>query len=205
VKLIFLLVFLAACSSSTSKLTKQELSKSTRVIYGKIIDLNPDSLPSELQLTYVLSQQAKGELLSFADKFPNREPNSQFFWVTVPRDAKYFGINSIRFAIKDVEGVATVKDVKDHNPLFGVTLIEGTTPVYIGDIVIRSGLRKYGASLNAESFDLKEIAVKNNALPAKEFLTTNGFDPQELVVLPFNPGNGQQAAKAKPARTHSKL
>ena len=194
VSLIALLAFMAGCSSSTSKLTKQDATESTRIVYGKIIDLNPESIPSELQLTYTLSSVPQNNILAgFDNKFPKLEPKSNFFWISIPSNSEYFGVNSIRFKLTGVDGEAIIRNDKTHTPLFGTPLQKGTEPIYIGDITIRSGMRKYTAGLETEGFDLKEAYIKNNLAVAKEFLDKNGIDSNNLIITPFKLRTQQQA------------
>ena len=194
ISLLSLLIFLTACSSSTAKLTKHDATNTTRIVYGKIIDLNPQSIPSELQLTYTLTEVPKNNLLSGLDnKFPRLEPKSNYFWISVPNDTTYFGVSSIRFKLEGIDGEAIIRDDKNHKPLFGTKLEKGNAPVYIGDITIKSGTRKYSVGLESEGFDLKEAYIKNNAAFAREFLDKNGIDSNELIVNPFKLKNQQQA------------
>lgn len=180
-----------SCTSANMKLTKQEVTSYSRIVFGKIIDLNPDSKPSELQVTYVLSDKNKAAgMLTFGNKFPNLEPKGDFFWISIPQDITYFGITSIRFGLNGVDGTAIIRDDKTQQPLFGTHLTKGTEPVYIGEIVIRSGTRKYGASkIIAEGFDLKEINIKNNAQMAKDILNKNGIDSTKLITSPLKINN----------------
>ena len=197
VSIVALFVFLVGCSSSTSKLTKQEVSNTTRIVYGKIIDLNPDSIPEDLQLTYTLTDVPQNNVMAgFDNKFPRLEPKSSFFWVSIPSNAEYFGVNSIRFKLTGVDGEAIIRNDKTHTPLFGTKLLKGNEPIYIGDITIRSGMRKYSVGLETEGFDLKEAYIKNNLAVAKEFLNTNGIDSNNLIITPFKL-RGQQQANLK--------
>lgn len=194
VSLIAILIFLTGCASSTAKLTKHDSTTDNRIVYGKIVDLNPESDPAELQMTYVLEEAPKNGLLSFDNKFPRLEPKTNFFWVTVPKDTTYFGVSSIRFKLNGVEGTAVIRDDRTHKPLFGVKLDKGNAPVYIGDITIKSGMRKYSAGgIETEGFDLKEAYIKDNRAVAKEFLDKNGIDTNSLIVSPFKLKNQQQA------------
>ena len=196
-----MLVFVAGCSSSTAKLTKHEATTSNRIVYGKIIDLNPESIPSELQLTYTLSEVPQNNIIGeFDNKFPRLEPKSNFFWISIPNDTTYFGVSSIRFKLNGVDVEAVIRDDKNHKPLFGTHLQKGNAPVYIGDITIKSGTRKYSVGFESEGFDLKEAYIKNNAAVAKDFLDKNGIDSDELIINPFKLKN-QQQAKMKPTKT----
>lgn len=51
---------ISGCSSaSKAKITKADINNEDhRIIYGKIKDLNPDSIPAKLQMTYTLNDQA---------------------------------------------------------------------------------------------------------------------------------------------------
>lgn len=194
VSVLALLAFLTACSSSTAKLTKHDATTTTRIVYGKIIDLNPDSIPSDLQLTYTLSELPQNNIMAgFDNKFPRLEPKSNFFWIAIPSDSEYFGVNSIRFKLTGVDGEAIIRNDKSHTPLFGTKLQKGNSPIYIGDITIRTGMRKYSVGLETEGFDLKEAYIKNNLAVAKEFLNTNGIDSNNMVVTPFKLRTQQQA------------
>lgn len=201
---VALISILAGCASTTSKLTKHDATDSTRIIYGKIIDLNPESIPAELQMTYVTEEAPKNGILSFDNKFPRLEPKTNFWWVSVPKDAKYFGVSSIRFKLNGVEGTAIIRDDRTHKPLFGISLQPGNNPIYIGDITIRSGMRKYSAGLETEGFDLKEAYIKDNSKIAREFLDKNGIDSNELVVTPFKLKNTQEA-KVKTNRRNGRF
>jgi hypothetical protein len=192
--LIALLVFVVGCSSSTAKLTKHDATATNRIVYGKIIDLNPESIPSELQLTYTLNEVPQNTIVGgFDNKFPRLEPKSNFFWISIPNDATYFGVSSIRFKLNGVDGEAIIRDDKNHKPLFGTQLAKGNAPVYIGDITIKSGTRKYSVGFESEAFDLKEAYIKNNVADAKHFLDTNGIDSNQLIINPFKMKNNQQA------------
>lgn len=194
VSLVALFIFLAACTSATSKLTKKDATESTRIVYGKIIDLNPDSIPADLQLTYTLNESPKDNILAgFDNKFPKLEPKSNFFWIAIPSNTEYFGVNSIRFKLTGVDGEAIIRNDKTHAPLFGTKLQKGNSPIYIGDITIRSGMRKYTAGLETEGFDLKEAYIKNNLTVAKDFLDKNGIDSNDMVITPFKLRTQQQA------------
>lgn len=180
---LLLPIFIVACSSASMKLTKQDVTSSTRLIFGKIVDLNPESKPSELQVTYVLQNSDKALGVSFGNKFPYLEPKSDFFWISVPQDTKYFGVTSIRFGINGMEGTAIIRDDKTHKALMGTELKPGNEPVYIGEIVIRSGTRKYGAiRLPAEGFDLKELNIKATPKMAKDILDRNGIDSSKIII-----------------------
>ena len=180
---LILFLLIGSCSSSNMKLTKLDVNSSSRIVFGKIIDMNPDSKESELQITYVLQNSNQLMSLSFGNKFPHLEPQSDFFWISIPKETEFFGVTSIRFAINGVEGIAIIRDDKTHKPLLGTALKPGTEPVYIGEIVIRSGTRKYGASkLPAEGFDLKELNIKSNVRAAKEILDRNGIDSSKVII-----------------------
>ncbi len=58
--------------------------------------------------------------------------------------------------------------------------------MYIGDITIRSGVRKTTSGLNLEMFDLKEAYNKSNPASAKNYLEDKGFDSKNMVVKPLN-------------------
>lgn len=191
-----LLTFLVACSSTTAKLTKTDATTDNRIIYGKIIDLNPEADASALQITYTLNEQRPNSILGVDNKYPRLEPKSPYFWIPVPKDATFIGINSIRFKIKNMEGEAIIRDDKTFKPLFGVALTPGNNPVYIGDITIRSGTKKYTA-VHAEAFDLKEAYIKNDVKSAKEFMEKNGFNTNELSVVPFKIKTYQEARNTK--------
>lgn len=194
VSVLALFVFLAGCSSSTAKLTKHDATTTTRIVYGKIIDLNPDSIPADLQLTYTLTDVPQNNIMAgFDNKFPRLEPKSNFFWIAIPSNAEYFGVNSIRFKLTGVDGEAIIRNDKTHIPLFGTKLAKGNSPIYIGDITIRSGMRKYSVGLETEGFDLKEAYIKNNLADAKEFLNTNGIDSNNMIITPFKLRSLQQA------------
>ena len=182
--LSFTLLFVSACSSPKTKLTKNDISSSTRVLYGKIKDLNPSSVPLELQFSYVLSEGPHKGPFSL-DKYPNLEPSSDYFWITVPNDVTYFGVNSINFALRGVDGVATIRDNKHKNPLFGVNFPAGNEPIYIGEITIRSGTRKYSLGLDVEGFDLKEAFIRKDMAQAREFLEKNGIESKYMTDVPF--------------------
>ncbi len=190
------LVILSGCSSTTAKLTKSDATTDNRIIYGKIVDLNPDSDPNALQITYTLNEQRPNTMLSADNKYPRLEPKSPYFWIPVPKDATFIGINSIRFKIKNIDGEAIIRDDKTYKPLFGVNLTPGNNPVYIGDITIRSGTKKYTA-VHAETFDLKEAYIKNDGKSAKEFMDKNGFNSSELAIVPFKLKTYQEARNTK--------
>lgn len=199
--LLFVSLVVTGCSSaSKEKITKHEInSDSHRVIYGKIKDLNPESITEKLGVTFVTSDKPHVGTLAFDNKFPFKEPRSDFFWVTIPKNSTYFGIYSIRFSLEGVDGEAIIRNDKTHLPLFGIDLPKGNAPVYIGEITIRSGMKKYGVGF-VEGFDLKEAYIKTNPADAKEFLDKNGYESSEYVVLPFKLKAFQEAKSSKSHR-----
>jgi len=159
------------------------------IIFGRIVDLNPQSVKGKLQITYTLSKDQTGGMFGSDTAFPNIDPETNYFWVSVPtKDATYFGIRSIRFMINGVETTAVMRDELHHKPLFG-TVLESTKEakyIYVGDITIRSGVRKTAAGLNLELFDIKEAYNKTNPASAKNYLQERGFDTKNLVIKPLN-------------------
>lgn len=195
--IIFLSLFsLAACSTFTPSagnkvaLNNERSNSMNTIIFGRIVDLNPQSVKGKLQITYTLSKDQTGGMFGTDSAFPNIDPDTNYFWVSVPtKDAKYFGIRSIRFMINGVDSVAIMRDEIHHQPLFGIQLdtSKDAQYVYVGDITIRSGVRKTAAAgLNLEVFDLKEAYNKTNLPSAKNYLQDKGFDTKNMVVKPIN-------------------
>lgn len=194
--IIFLALFsLAACSTlaptgaSKVALNNERSKASKTIIFGRIVDLNPQSVKGKLQITYTLSKDQTGGMFGTDTAFPNIDPESNYFWVTVPTsDTRYFGIRSIRFMINGVETMAVMRDELHHRPLFGVPLENSKEAkyIYVGDITIRSGVRKSGSGLNLEVFDIKEAYNKSNPSQAKNYLEDKGFDSKNMVVKPIN-------------------
>lgn len=193
--LLALTLILTSCSTlapsaGTQVALNKERSNSTNtIIFGRIVDLNPQSVKGKLQLTYTLSKDKTGGMFGSDTAFPNIDPETNYFWVSVPtKDAKYFGIRSIRFMINGVSTAAVMRDEIHHQPLFGIPL-ESTNEakyIYVGEITIRSGVRKSAAGLNLEMFDIKEAYNKPNTTSAKNYLKQRGFDTKNLVIKPLN-------------------
>lgn len=194
---IFFALFslVAACSSlapsgaSKVALNSERSNASKTIIFGRIIDLNPQSVKGKLQITYTLSKEQTGGMFGTDTAFPNVDPDTNYFWVTVPTtDTRYFGIRSIRFMIDGVETQAVMRDELHHQPLFGTPLETSKEAkyIYVGDITIRSGVRKTGSGLNLEVFDIKEAYNKSNPSQAKNYLEDKGFDSKNMVVKPIN-------------------
>lgn len=193
--LVILSVFISACSnlapSAGNKvaLNKERSNSTNTIIFGRIVDLNPNSVKGKLQLTYTLSKDKTGGMFGTDTSFPNIDPDTNFFWISVPtQDAQYFGVRSIRFMIDGVETMAIIRDEIRHQPLFGIPL-EATKEakyIYIGEITIRSGVRKTASGLNLEMFDIKEAYNKSNPASAKNYLQEKGFDTKNLVIKPLN-------------------
>ena len=94
----------------------------------------------------------------------------------------------VGFNIDGVETTAVMRDDIGHRPLFGIPL-EATKEakyIYVGDIVIRSGIRKTQSGLNLDLFDLKEAYNKTNPSSAKNYLQDRGFDTKKMVIKPLN-------------------
>lgn len=186
---------LAACSTFTPSggnqvaLNNERSNSMNTIIFGRIVDLNPQSVKGKLQITYTLSKDQAGGMFGTDSAFPNIDPETNYFWVSVPtKDAKYFGIRSIRFMINGVDTVAIMRDELRHQPLFGIPLETSKEAkyVYVGDITIRSGVRKTASGLNLEVFDIKEAYNKTNLPSAKNYLQEKGFDTKNMVVKPIN-------------------
>lgn len=189
------LLTLVACSTlaptggNQVALNNERSNSMNTIIFGRIVDLNPQSVKGKLQITYTLSKEQTGGMFGTDSAFPNIDPDTNYFWVSVPtKDAKYFGIRSIRFMINGTDSVAIMRDEIHHQPLFGIQLdtSKDAKYVYVGDITIRSGVRKTGSGLNLEVFDLKEAYNKTNLPSAKNYLEDKGFDTKNLVVKPIN-------------------
>jgi len=186
---------IAACSSlaptgaSKVALNNDRSNATKTIIFGRIIDLNPQSVKGKLQITYTLSKDQTGGMFGTDTAFPNIDPETNYFWVTVPTsDTKYFGIRSIRFMIDGVQTTAVMRDELHHRPLFGIPLenSKDSKYIYVGDITIRSGVRKTASGLNLEVFDIKEAYNKPNASQAKNYLEEKGFDSKNMIVKPIN-------------------
>lgn len=194
--IIFLALFsLVACSSlaptggNQVALNNERSNSMNTIIFGRIVDLNPQSVKGKLQITYTLSKEQTGGVFGTDSAFPNIDPETNYFWVSVPtKDVKYFGIRSIRFMINGVETTAIMRDEIHHQPLFGIPLENSKEAkyIYVGDITIRSGVRKTASGLNLEVFDIKEAFNKTNPSQAKNYLQDKGFDTKNMVVKPMN-------------------
>jgi hypothetical protein len=180
---------LAPTAGNKSTLTNERSNSMNTIIFGRIVDLNPDSIKGKLQITYTLSKDHTGGMFGTDTAFPNIDPQTNYFWVSVPtQDARYFGVRSIRFMINGVETMAVMRDDLHNKPLFGIPLevSKEAKYIYVGDITIRSGVRKTAAGLNLEVFDIKEAYNKTNPASAKSYLEERGFDSKNLVIKPLN-------------------
>jgi hypothetical protein len=184
-----LLVFIGCSSKATmTKLSKDKIMNNSTVVFGKIVDLNPESDPSQLQITYTLSDKSDESIVRIDNNFPKLDPESNYFWVAIPdEEVKYFGIKSIRYGIKGMTAQPIIRDEKNHKPLFGVPLNYGRNgAVYVGEIVIRSYTKKLSAGFNLDVPDIKEVSIRNNTKDAKETLGKMGMDSTKMTVNPFN-------------------
>jgi hypothetical protein len=165
-------------------LNKNRFPSSNTIIFGRIVDLNPSSIKSKLQITYTLTNENKE-----TTDFPNVDTESDYFWISIPADkVKYFGVSSIRYMINGVTETAVMQDDKTHKPLFGAALdnSKGAKFIYVGDITIRSGFRKTTSGLNLEIFDIHEAYNKSNPASARSYLEEKGVDTKNLLVMPLN-------------------
>lgn len=185
---VLALTLLASCSvlrptSGTNvALNKDKFPSENTVIFGRIIDLNPNSVKSKVQLTYTLTNENKETF-----DFPNVDQDSNYFWIAIPAEkAKYFGVSSIRFMINGE--AAIMQDDKAHKPLFGAHLAGNNKAkyIYVGDITIRSGFRKTTSGLNLEVFDIQEAYNKSNPASARTYLEEKGVNTKDLIVMPLN-------------------
>lgn len=180
---------LAPTGGNEVALNKERSNSTNTIIFGRIVDLNPRSLKNKLQITYTLDKDSASGIFGTDTSFPNIDPETNFFWISVPaQEVKYFGVNSIRFMIDGVSTQAVLRDEINKKPLFGLAL---ETPkdaryIYIGDIIIRSGMRKTSAGLNLEVFDIKEAYNKSNPANAKSYLQQKGFDTSKMIIKPLN-------------------
>jgi hypothetical protein len=193
--LVLSFLVLSSCSVLTPSqgnkvaLNNERSNATNTIIFGRIIDLNPQSEKAKLQLTYTLSKDQTGGIFGTDTNFPNVDPETNFFWISVPnQDVKYFGVRSIRFKINGVETTAVIRDEVKHTPLFGMNLESPKEAkyIYVGDIVIRSGIRKANSGLGLEFFDIKEAYNRSNPAAAKSYLQSKGFDTKNFVVRPMN-------------------
>ena len=187
--ILFLALITAGCSSTATKtkLSKDKIMNNSTVVFGKIIDLNPESDPTQLQITYTLSDKSEAGIVRIDNKFPKLDPESNYFWVAIPdEEVKYFGIKSIRYGINGMTAKPIVRDEKNHKPLFGIPLNGRNGAVYVGEIVIRSYTKKLNAGFNLDIPDLKEVTIKNNTKEAREFLGKIGIDSKDMTINPFN-------------------
>jgi hypothetical protein len=193
--ILLAMVFVGACSSlaptggNKVALNNERSNSMNTIIFGRIVDLNPQSVKGKLQITYTLSKEQTGGMFGTDSAFPNIDPETNYFWVSVPtKDVHYFGIRSIRFMINGVETAAIMRDEIKQQPLFGIPLENSKDAkyIYVGDITIRSGVRKTAAGLNLEVFDIKEAYNKTNPASAKSYLQEKGFDTKNMIVKPMN-------------------
>ncbi len=193
--ILSLALVISACSAiaptggNKAALHNERSNSTNTIIFGRIIDLNPKSVKGKLQLTYTLSKDRTGGIFGTDTAFPNVDPSNNYFWVSVPnKDVQYFGIRSIRFMIDGVETTAIMRDDIHHKPLFGTALESSKEAryIYVGDITIRSGIRKTASGLNLEIFDIKEAYNKTNPTSARNYLKEKGFDTKNLVIKPLN-------------------
>ena len=192
-----LMAMIASCSTlaptggTPAALNKAKSNSNNTIIFGRLFDLNPKSQKEKLHLTYTLSKDKNTGMFG-ADSYPNVDPETGFFWISVPStDLQYFGVSSIRFKIDGVETPAIMRDELQHKPLMGLPIkAEGEQKfIYVGDLVIRTGLRRTSAGLQPEQFDIKEATNKSNVPAARKYLEDKGFDSKKMVVLPINPRN----------------
>lgn len=179
---------LAPSSGNKAALHNERSNSMNTIIFGRIVDLNPKSVKGKLQITYTLSKDQTGGMFGSDTAFPNVDPETNYFWISVPNtDLQYFGIRSIRFTIDGVETPAVIKDNIHQKPLFGMTIDKSKEAryIYVGDITIRSGVKKTSA-LNLDIFDIKEAYNKSNPASAKNYLQEKGFDTKNLIVKPLN-------------------
>lgn len=195
--LVLLALVFVVCSCSTLApsagnkvaLNNERSNSMNTIIFGRIVDLNPKSVKGKLQLTYTLAKDQTGGMFGSDTAFPNIDPETNYFWISVPnKDLQYFGIRSIRFQIDGVETAAVMRDEITQQPLFGTALETSKEAkyIYVGDITIRSGIRKTSSGLNLELFDIKEAYNKSNPSSAKNYLQEKGFDTKNLIVKPLN-------------------
>lgn len=189
IALSLLCLILIGCSATATKtkLSKDKIMNNSTVVFGKIIDLNPESDPTQLQITYTLSDKSEEGIVRIDNKFPKLDPESNYFWVAIPdEEVKFFGIKSIRYGINGMTATPIIRDEKTHKPLFGIPLNGRNGAVYVGEIVIRSYTKKLNAGFNLDIPDVKEVTIKNNTKEAKEFLGKLGIDANSMTVNPFN-------------------
>lgn len=187
-RLLLLILILFGCSSQKIKLDPVANKSGERIIFGKFTDTNPDS--RDLSFTYTLDEVSKGGLFSFDNSFPNIDPETGYFWISVPKDTKYFGIRSISFGIKGRTGSASVRDEKTNKSIFGSSVKSGESAIYVGDIFITSGMTQVGKSLvgiPVEQFDIKDSKVSSNLNGAKKFLSNRGFQERKISEVILKP------------------
>jgi hypothetical protein len=186
--LVLVMLVFTGCSSmaTKTKLSKDKIFNNSTVVFGKIIDLNPESDPSQLQITYALSDKSEESIIRVDNNFPKLDPESNYFWVAIPdEEVKYFGIKSIRYGINGMTSKPMIRDEKTHKPLFGIPLKGRNGAVYVGEIVIRSYTKKLNAGFSLDIPDIKEVTIRNNAKEAKEFIGNLGIDSDKMTINPF--------------------
>lgn len=194
--LSLVVILISACAELTPvagnnvALSKEKFPSSSTVIFGRIIDLNPKSIKSKLQLTYMLSDKKEEGMFSGDTNFPNIDPETNFFWIAIPSDkVQYFGVRSIRFEIDGITQTAIMRNDNGNRPLFGIPLKadKDAKYIYVGDITIRSGLRKTTSGLsNLDTYDIKEAYNKSNPASARSYLEEKGVDSKKLIIQPLN-------------------
>jgi len=203
--LFLLSILFSGCSSLDVKESKipdadeASATPETRLVFGKLIDLNPDSIPGELKFTYILYDKKDGVFL-IDNKFPNRDPELGYFWVAVPLEMHFFGVSSLRLGIRGHEGTAVFRDEESGQPILGVVLPEGKAPVYLGDITIRSFLKNVEAKTDPYEvlgFALKELSVKKDLKKAKADLLTRNMDPKTLLDKPLVVMNAHEVSSVR--------
>jgi len=194
-----LLTLVLGCSETEVKLEQDRVTPATRLVFGKYVDLNPDSIPEDLKFTYILSDKRDGMFL-VDSRFPNLDPELGYFWVLVPMEMHFFGVGSLRLSIRGQEDKAVFRDEEDGQPILGVDLPEGKAPVYVGEITIRSFLKKIEEKSDGRevfAFALKELSVKKNLKKAKDEVTARGIDPKTLVDKPLVVMNAHEVTSSK--------
>lgn len=179
---------LAPTAANKAALNNERSNSMNTIIFGRIVDLNPKSVKGKLQITYTLNKNQTGGVFGGDTAFPNIDPETNYFWVSVPNvDLQYFGIRSIRFQIDGVDTPAIIRDDLHQKPLFGLDIEKSKEAkyIYIGDITIKSGIRK-ATGLNLELFDIKEAYNKPNMNAAKNYIQEKGFDSKNFVAKPLS-------------------
>jgi hypothetical protein len=180
-----------SCSSANVKLSSEEVESDQRIVFGKLVAATPDT--KDLGITYILKDKAERGLFSYDENFPNIDSETGYFWIAVPKSAKYFGVRSIQFGHKGTGSlVGTLSDEQNDRPLLGSSIIPGQNPIYVGDISIATELASgQQKNLTPEArLSVRGVTVAKDSEAAKKFLTDRGIQGNQMIDSALKPVQG---------------